>query len=52
MRVLTPGFDEANYDDVATVELVTVRFHDDEPQAHWGRHREDPNGETAVMINF
>lgn len=57
LRVVTPGFDESNLDDVETVELTKVRF--TKPlgtpnHSHCGAHPEDeqlliPN---AVLINW
>ena len=33
-RVVTPGFDESNYADVETVELIVVQFRDDLEVGH------------------
>ncbi len=37
MRVVTPGFDESYYDDVKTVEVITLRI-DVYPPGHTGTH--------------
>jgi hypothetical protein len=60
LRVVTPGFDESKLDDVGTVRLARVRFHDDATGGHTGRHEEangyehDKTGDIvdAVLINF
>ncbi len=59
MRVVTPGFDEDNLEDVDTVDEVWVVFHDDRPCGHYGRHEElwrkrtqGEKGIKAVKINF
>ena len=51
-RVVTPGFDESDLDDVETVEEIRVRFHDDKTCGHVGRHVRDDDYERAVLINF
>ena len=51
-RVVTPGFDESGLDDVETVEVIRVRFHDDRIDGHVGRHEVDHGGRQAVFINF
>ncbi len=54
-RVVTPGFDETDLDDVATVTAVRVKFHDERPEGYNGRHELDYLGEgpeNAVLINF
>jgi hypothetical protein len=52
LRVVTPGFDESCYDDIDTVELINLVFHDEAPIGHRGRHEANPDGEPAVLINF
>jgi hypothetical protein len=54
LRVVTRGFDESNLEDVETVEPVRVVFHDEKParDSIVGRHREAPQGQPAVFINF
>lgn len=65
LRVVTPGFDESNLDDVETVEEIFVIFHDDHPRGHCGQHedaqkrfytfqkeKDNPLGIKAVKINF
>jgi hypothetical protein len=52
LRVVTPGFDESNLEDVERVTQVRVRFHDEKSPSHSGRHVEDPKGNPAVLINF
>lgn len=50
--VVTPGFDESCYDDVATVEEVRIR-RDVRKQGHCGCHDEGgPGDELAVLVNF
>ena len=66
MRVVTPGFDESNYDDLDTVELIDLVFCDDAVSGHCGRHLEvgssyarlltdepdEPQPQKAVLVNF
>ena len=51
-RVVTPGFDESNYDDVETVEVIVVQFQNDLEVSHCGRHVRAAYGEPAILINF
>jgi hypothetical protein len=51
-RVVTPGFDESNYDDVETVEVIVVQFRDDLEVGHGGRHVRAAHGEPAILINW
>ena len=56
-RVVTPGFDESGFDDVAAPEIIEVVFHD-EYLGHGGRHEEasqatdKSQSERAVLMNF
>jgi hypothetical protein len=52
LRVVTPGFDESDYDDVQTVEPIRLQFSDETESGHCGIHKKDPNGDPAVLINF
>ena len=52
LRVVTPGFDESNLEDIDTVELITVAFHDEKQKFHGGRHVESPDGAQAVKIDW
>jgi hypothetical protein len=52
LRCVTPGFDESAPDDLATVKVVRLRFRDDAPGGHCGRHEYADDGEPAVLINF
>lgn len=62
LRVVTPGFDESEFEDISRIELVKVIFHDNEEIGHCGRHKEiwDKDSEefknseykTALKINW
>jgi len=50
LRVVTPGFDESDLDDIGSIALIKVAFHDEIPQSHCGRHVESENGCLAIRI--
>lgn len=52
LRVVAPGFDESNLEDLETVELIRVVFHDEKQKFHGGRHRESQDGVQAVKIDW
>ncbi|MHB8397387.1 MAG: hypothetical protein ACYDCI_00410 [Candidatus Limnocylindrales bacterium] len=52
LRVVTPGFDEAAYDDVGTVEIVYLDFSRPLGGNHCGEWEERADGTPAVVINF
>ena len=52
MRVVTPGFDESNLEDIETVQLVRVVFHDEQEKFHGGRHKESESGVNAAKIDW
>lgn len=52
LRVVTPGFDESNLEDLETVQLVHVEFHDEKEKFHGGRHKESESGFEAVKIDW
>lgn len=52
LRVVTPGFDEFDLEDVETVQLVNVVFHDEKERFHGGRHKESKGGVQAVKIDW
>ena len=52
LRVVTPGFDESNLEDVDTVQLIRVVFHDEKQKFHGGRHKESQDGILAVKIDW
>lgn len=52
LRVVTPGFDEFDLEDVETVQLVNVVFHDEKEKFHGGRHKESESGVHAVKIDW
>ncbi len=52
LRVVTPGFDEWDLEDVETVERVKVVFHDEKKRFHGGRHKESTEGTEAVKIDW
>lgn len=58
MPVVTPGFDESNYDDVGIPVVDSVVFCPDAPRGHLGQHiaeSDDPEkrkGVLAVVLNF
>ncbi|MCZ6679096.1 MAG: hypothetical protein O7E52_17825 [Candidatus Poribacteria bacterium] len=52
LRVVTPGFDEFDFEDVQTVELVKVVFHDEKKRFHGGRHKESAHGIEAVKVDW
>lgn len=52
LRVVTPGFDECDLEDVETVQLVSVVFHDQKEKFHGGRHEEFEGGVHAVRIDW
>lgn len=52
LRVVTPGFDESDLEDVDTVEPVRVEFGDSRKKFHGGRHRKSPTGVEAVKIDW
>jgi hypothetical protein len=51
MLVVTPGFDEGGYDDVETVEPISLALNVRD-YGHCGRHNESPSGTPALLINF
>lgn len=59
-RVVTPGFDESNLEDVDSVHPIKVCFHDEKELSHNGRHELSPlaceiasaGADNAVFINF
>ena len=51
-RVVTPGFDESDLEDVTTVALVQVLFHDEQEPFHGGRHKASADGIPAVKIDW
>ena len=52
LRVVTAGFDESDLEDVETVELVKVVFHDEKEKFHGGRHKKSPEGIEAIKIDW
>lgn len=52
LRVVTPGFDEFDFEDVVRVEPIKVVFDDEREQFHGGRHKESPEGVEAVKIDW
>ena len=52
LRVVTPGFDEFDLEDVETVQLVNVVFHDEKERFHGGRHKESKGGVQTVKIDW
>jgi len=52
LRVVTPGFDESDLEDVETIQLVSVVFHDEKEKFHGGRHKESESGVDAVKIDW
>lgn len=52
LRVVTPGFDESDLEDVETVQLVNVIFQDEKEKFHGGRHKESKNGVNAIKIDW
>jgi len=52
LRVVTPGFDESNLEDIETIQLVPVEFHDEQEKFHGGRHKESETGVDAVKIDW
>lgn len=52
LRVVTPGFDESDLEDVETVELVKVIFHDEREKFHGGRHKKSSEGIEAIKIDW
>ena len=34
-RVVTPGFDEIDFEDIAAIELIEIVFHDDRKTGVW-----------------
>ena len=52
LRVVTPGFDETDLEDVVAVEPVRVVFHDEMETFHGGRHKESEHGVDAVKIDW
>lgn len=59
LRIVTPGFDESNLDDVETVEKIRVVFHDIADIGHVGRHQHEDEEEVplkeampAILIDF
>jgi hypothetical protein len=51
-RVVTPGFDEFDLEDIETIELIKVDFHDEKEKFHGGRHKESTNGIHAIKIDW
>ena len=52
LRVVTPGFDESNLEDIETIQLVRVEFHDEQEKFHGGRHKESESGVDAVKVDW
>ena len=53
LRVVTPGFDETDLEDVETVRAVQVQFHDERQKFHGGRHKDvGDHGTPAVKIDW
>lgn len=52
LRVVTPGFDESDLEDIETIETLRVVFYDEKQRAHGGRHKESQDGVLAVIINW
>ncbi len=52
LRVVTPGFDECDLEDVETFQLINVIFHDDKEKFHGGRHKESEEGVPALKIDW
>ncbi|HDY86972.1 MAG TPA: hypothetical protein ENH82_02520 [bacterium] len=52
LRVVTPGFDESNYEDVERVEFINIIFYDKVKKFHGGRHGKSPEGILAVEIDW
>ncbi len=52
LRVVTPGFDECDLEDVETFQLVNVIFHDENEKFHGGRHEESKDGSLALKIDW
>ena len=52
LRVVTPGFDESNLEDIETVQLVRVVFHDEQEKFHGGRHKKSESGVDEVKIDW
>lgn len=52
LRVVTPGFDETDIEDVETLQLVNVVFHDEREKFHGGRHKESETGIPALKIDW
>ncbi len=52
LRVVTPGFDEFDLEDLETAQLVSVVFHDEKEKFHGGRHKESEMGVHAVKIDW
>ncbi len=52
LRVVTPGFDEFDLEDVETVQLVNVVFHDEKKKFHGGLHKESEGGVHAIKIDW
>jgi len=52
LRVVTPGFDESDLEDIETVQVVRVVFHDEKEKFHGGRHKEWQDGVRAIKIDW
>jgi hypothetical protein len=52
LRVVAPGFDESNLEDIDAVELIRVVFYDEKRKFHGGRHKESQDGVQAVKIDW
>ncbi|MBN1675804.1 MAG: hypothetical protein JXR37_32470 [Kiritimatiellae bacterium] len=52
LRVVTPGFDESDLEDVDTVQAIRVAFDDARAKFHGGRHKKSPAGVPAVKIDW
>ena len=52
LRVVTPGFDESDLEDIETVQVVRVVFHDEKEKFHGGRHKESQDGVRAIKIDW
>jgi len=51
MRVVTGGFDESEYDDVATISTVNLRLNVNSQWSHAGAHREFDDGVLCLYID-
>jgi hypothetical protein len=53
LRVVTRGFDESNFEDLETVRVIKIKFHDENQKFHGGRHKESAdNGTPALFVDW